>query len=89
MTDAKRALLDHLIRYANNCKSHRGKLDAKTLRDYMGIGGFTFLDGIVSHDGKGIKYESFERNGNLKFDISYSGVIEHIEKGHHEQLTLF
>lgn len=88
MTNAKKAVLDRLGEKAKRCKERTGKLDAKTFKSYMGIGGFSFLDGLVSYDSKGIRYEDFERNGNIKFDLTYGEVADYAENHYHEQLSL-
>lgn len=48
------------------------------------------MGGIVNYDKSGIRYEEFERNGNLKIDLTYKEVVEYgISGKYEEQATIW
>ena len=90
MNEARKKVLERFIPHVHKCKEHKGDTSIKTFKDYLGTGGFTFLGGIVSYDVKGIRYETFERNGNLKINLTHKEVLEYgISGKYEEQVTIW
>lgn len=90
MNETRKKILEKLIPCVHRCREHKGDTSVESFRDYLGTGGFTFLGGIVSYDKSGIRYEDFERNGNLKIDLTHKEVLEYGISGKcEEQVTLF
>ncbi|HZK34886.1 MAG TPA: hypothetical protein VFD33_06225 [Bacillota bacterium] len=90
MDKIRKEILNQLMPFVHNCKKYTGSTNIKTFKDYLGIGGFTFLGGIVNYDKSGINYEEFERNGNLKINLTHKEVVEYgISGKYEEQVTIW
>lgn len=90
MNEARKKVLERFIPHVHKFKEHKGDTSIKAFKDYLGVGGFTFLGGIVNYDKSGIQYEEFERNGNLKINLTHKEVLEYgISGKYEEQVTIW